>query len=124
VLCSSVQQFVGASMGTSNLKIPSKNSNGEEETLPSRACCVIVEFIAGGTLKQYLIKNRKKKLAYKVVVQLALDLARGYVLLDHLYSNKTYILLKQIHCFPKNAVFIIYTRRKLFTEMLNQRICY
>lgn len=112
-------------MGTSNLKIPSKNSNGEEETLPSRACCVIVEFISGGTLKQYLIKNRRKKLAYKVVVQLALDLARGYVLFEHLDSNKTaYILLIQIHCFPKNAVFIIYTRRKSFTEMLNQRICY
>ncbi|XP_047179614.1 serine/threonine-protein kinase STY13-like isoform X1 [Vigna umbellata] len=80
-----VTKFVGASMGTSNLKIPSKNSNGEEETLPSRACCVIVEFISGGTLKQYLIKNRRKKLAYKVVVQLALDLARG---LHYLHSKK------------------------------------
>jgi hypothetical protein len=65
-------------MGTSNLKIPSKNSsNDDQETLPSRACCVIVEFLPGGTLKQYLIRNRRKKLAYKVVVQLALDLARG-----------------------------------------------
>ncbi|WVZ11112.1 hypothetical protein V8G54_015642 [Vigna mungo] len=84
-----VTKFVGASMGTSNLKIPSKNSNGEEETLPSRACCVIVEFISGGTLKQYLIKNRRKKLAYKVVVQLALDLARGYVLFEHLDNVKS-----------------------------------
>jgi hypothetical protein len=65
-------------MGTSNLKIPSKNSStDDQETLPSRACCVIVEFLPGGTLKQYLIRNRRKKLAYKVVVQLALDLARG-----------------------------------------------
>lgn len=65
-------------MGTSNLKIPTKNSSTDnQETLPSRACCVIVEFLTGGTLKQYLIKNRRKKLAYKIVVQLALDLSRG-----------------------------------------------
>ncbi|KAL5061140.1 hypothetical protein RYX36_032744, partial [Vicia faba] len=72
-------------MGTSNLKIPSKNSTNNQETLPSRACCVIVEFLTGGTLKQYLIKNRRKKLAYKIVVQLALDLSRG---LSYLHSKK------------------------------------
>ena len=81
-----VTKFVGASMGTSNLKIPSKNSStDDQETLPSRACCVIVEFLTGGTLKQYLIRNRRKKLAYRVVVQLALDLARG---LSYLHSKK------------------------------------
>lgn len=64
-------------MGTSNLKIPSKNPTNDPESLPSRACCVIVEFLPGGTLKQYLIKNRRKKLPYKIVVQLALDLSRG-----------------------------------------------
>ncbi len=73
-----LQQFVGASMGTSNLKIPTKNSStNNQESLPSRACCVIVEFLPGGTLKQYLIRNRRKKLAYRIVVQLALDLSRG-----------------------------------------------
>ncbi|XP_058778475.1 serine/threonine-protein kinase STY13-like [Vicia villosa] len=80
-----VTKFVGASMGTSNLKIPSKNPTDNQETLPSRACCVIVEFLTGGTLKQYLIKNRRKKLAYKIVVQLALDLSRG---LSYLHSKK------------------------------------
>jgi hypothetical protein len=71
-------QFVGASMGTTDLKIPTNSSNGGARTnLPTRACCVVVEYLAGGTLKQYLIKNRRRKLAYKVVVQLALDLARG-----------------------------------------------
>lgn len=65
-------------MGTSDLKIPSKNSSSDgPNSHPSRACCVVVEFQAGGTLKQYLIKNRKKKLALKVVIQLALDLSRG-----------------------------------------------
>ncbi|OMO85637.1 hypothetical protein COLO4_21530 [Corchorus olitorius] len=81
-----VTKFVGASMGTSNLKIPSKNPSGDgQSTLPSRACCVVVEYLPCGTLKQYLIRNRRKKLAYKVVVQLALDLSRG---LSYLHSRK------------------------------------
>lgn len=62
-------------MGTSNLKIPTTNS--DQNPLPPRACCVVVEYLAGGTLKQYLIRNRRKKLALKVVIQLALDLSRG-----------------------------------------------
>ncbi|ONK68461.1 uncharacterized protein A4U43_C05F11860 [Asparagus officinalis] len=45
--------------------------------MPTSVCCVVVEYLAGGTLKTYLIKNRRRKLAFKVVVQLALDLARG-----------------------------------------------
>lgn len=66
-------------MGTSNLKIPS--DAGGQNPLPSKACCVIVEFVHGGTLKQFLMKNRRSKLAYRVVIQLALDLARGCVTL-------------------------------------------
>ncbi|KAG6435577.1 hypothetical protein SASPL_100451 [Salvia splendens] len=80
-----VTRFVGASMGTSHLKIPSKNPSDGYTTLPSRACCVLVDFVSGGTLKSYLYKNRNKKLAFKVVVQLALDLARG---LSYLHSKK------------------------------------
>lgn len=65
-------------MGTSELKIPPKNpSSNVRSDLPARACCVVVEFLPGGTLKQFLIKNRRKKLAYKIVIQLALDLSRG-----------------------------------------------
>nr|AMM42818.1 LRR-RLK [Vernicia fordii] len=79
-----VTKFVGASMGTSNLKVPIKDSDGQE-SFPSRACCVVVDYLAGGTLKQYLIRNRRKKLAYKVVIQLALDLSRG---LSYLHSKK------------------------------------
>lgn len=81
-----VTSFVGASMGTSNLKIPMKSGSTESITdLPARACCVVVEFLAGGTLKKYLYANRKKKLAFKIVVQLALDLARG---LNYLHTQK------------------------------------
>ncbi|XP_031478614.1 serine/threonine-protein kinase STY13-like [Nymphaea colorata] len=81
-----VTKFVGASMGTSELKIPSRSSsiNGHE-AIPARACCVVVEYLPGGTLKQFLIKNRRRKLAYKIVIQLALDLARG---LSYLHSRK------------------------------------
>lgn len=65
-------------MGTSNLKIPADESpNGGQSPTSSQACCVVVEYLPGGTLKQYLIRNRRNKLAFKVVVQLALDLARG-----------------------------------------------
>ncbi|KAL3326077.1 hypothetical protein AABB24_036999 [Solanum stoloniferum] len=80
-----VTKFVGASMGTSNLKILSKNPSEGYTTLPSRACCVLVEFLHGGTLKKYLYKNRKKKLPFKIVIQLALDLSRG---LSYLHSEK------------------------------------
>ncbi|EEF45253.1 serine/threonine-protein kinase STY13 [Ricinus communis] len=80
-----VTRFIGASMGTSNLKIPSKNPSEDQTSFPSRACCVVVEYLAGGTLKQYLIRNRRKKLAFKIVIQLALDLSRG---LSYLHSKK------------------------------------
>ncbi|KAL8214963.1 hypothetical protein R6Q57_004412 [Mikania cordata] len=81
-----VTKFVGASMGTSDLKIPSNNaSNSGHNSLPSRACCVVVEYLPGGTLKKYLIRNSRKKLSFKIVVQLALDLSRG---LSYLHSKK------------------------------------
>ncbi|PKA48801.1 Serine/threonine-protein kinase HT1 [Apostasia shenzhenica] len=76
-----VTKFVGASMGTADLKIPSN----VQHSFPTRACCVVVEYLPGGTLKQYLIKNSRRKLPYKIVIQLALDLARG---LSYLHSKK------------------------------------
>ncbi|KAL3849890.1 hypothetical protein ACJIZ3_011772 [Penstemon smallii] len=73
-----VTKFDGASMGTSNLKIPLQGTlSSSFNSLPSGACCVVVEYIPGGTLKKFLFKNSMKKLAFKVVIQLALDLARG-----------------------------------------------
>ncbi|CAH8387984.1 unnamed protein product [Eruca vesicaria subsp. sativa] len=78
-----VTKFVGASMGTTNLKIPS--SAEVESSLPQRACCVVVEYLPGGTLKQYLFRNRRRKLAIRIVVQLALDLSRG---LSYLHSER------------------------------------
>lgn len=69
-------QFIGATMGSSELNVQTENG---QISMPSNICCVVVEYLAGGALKNYLIKNRRKKLAFKVVVQIALDLARGYV---------------------------------------------
>lgn len=81
-----VTKFIGASMGTTNLKIPSQSATSDSHnSLPSRACCVVVEYLPGGTLKKFLIRNKRKKLAFKVVIQIALDLARG---LSYLHSKK------------------------------------
>ncbi|KAL6540775.1 Serine threonine-protein kinase [Orobanche minor] len=81
------QHFVGASMGTSNLKIPSQNPMSDSRNSPpSRACCVVVvEYLPGETLKKYLTRNRRKKLAFKIVIRLAFDLSSG---LSYLHSKK------------------------------------
>ncbi|KAF4370172.1 hypothetical protein F8388_007313 [Cannabis sativa] len=73
-----VTKFIGASMGISKLEVPSTNSlNGCQVSYISNACCVLAEYLPGGTLKNYLFKNRRTKLAFKIVIQLALDMARG-----------------------------------------------
>ncbi|KAG6745998.1 hypothetical protein POTOM_050508 [Populus tomentosa] len=75
-------QFIGATMGSADLQIQTANG---QIGMPNNICCVVVEYLAGGALKSYLIKNRRRKLAFKVVVELALDLARG---LNYLHSQK------------------------------------
>ncbi|CAI9787291.1 unnamed protein product [Fraxinus pennsylvanica] len=77
-----VTKFIGATVGSSDLSLQTENGH---IGMPSNICCVIVEYLPGGALKSYLIKNRRKKLAFKVVVQMALDLARG---LSYLHSEK------------------------------------
>ncbi|XP_004241510.1 serine/threonine-protein kinase 52 [Solanum lycopersicum] len=77
-----VTKFIGATMGASGLNIQTENGH---IGMPSNICCVVVEYLPGGALKSYLIKNRRKKLAFKVVVQIALDLARG---LSYLHTQK------------------------------------
>ncbi|EOY02369.1 Kinase superfamily protein isoform 5 [Theobroma cacao] len=77
-----VTKFIGATMGSSELNIQTENGH---IGMPSNVCCVVVEYCPGGALKSYLIKNRRRKLAFKVVIQLALDLARG---LSYIHSKK------------------------------------
>ncbi|RRT74634.1 hypothetical protein B296_00009482 [Ensete ventricosum] len=76
-----VTKFVGASVGTTGLKIPQKDSTSSvHASLPARECCaVVVEYLPGGTLKRYLIRNSERKLAYKNVIRLASDLSKGYL---------------------------------------------
>ncbi|KAK7280088.1 hypothetical protein RJT34_25150 [Clitoria ternatea] len=78
-----VTKFIGASMGSSNPTIPLPIH--VQDYLPSKACCIITEFLPGGTLKHYLLRNKSNKLAYKVVIQLALNLSRG---LSYLHSKR------------------------------------
>ncbi|XP_047326085.1 serine/threonine-protein kinase STY13-like [Impatiens glandulifera] len=80
-----IAKFVGASMGTTDLSIPSSsNSTPSNSSSTSKTCCVVVEYLPGGTVKNYLIKNSRKKLTLKVVIKLALDLSRG---LSYLHSK-------------------------------------
>ncbi|KAM3278020.1 hypothetical protein ACQJBY_045727 [Aegilops geniculata] len=79
-----VTKFVGASMGTSQLKIPAGKKGGSSHG-PGQRCVVVVEYQHGGTLKTLLFQHRDKKLPYKKVVQLALDMARG---LSYLHAQK------------------------------------
>ncbi|OAY82700.1 Serine/threonine-protein kinase HT1 [Ananas comosus] len=77
-----VTKFIGAIVGARDLNIQTENGH---LGMPSNICCVVVEYLPGGALKTFLIKNRRRKLAFKVVIQLALDLARG---LSYLHSKK------------------------------------
>ncbi|XP_074558236.1 serine/threonine-protein kinase 52-like [Curcuma longa] len=77
-----VTKFIGATIGATNLNMQTENGH---LGMPSNVCCVIVEYLAGGTLKSFLIKHHRRKLTFKVVIQIALDLARG---LSYLHSKK------------------------------------
>ncbi|KAK6931069.1 Protein kinase domain, partial [Dillenia turbinata] len=51
----------------------------------SRTGCIVLEHLRGGSLRSYLNKNCKTKLPFNVVLELALDLAKG---LSFLHSKK------------------------------------
>ncbi|KDP26574.1 hypothetical protein JCGZ_17732 [Jatropha curcas] len=76
-----ITQFIGAVTGTSEIEFQTQSAQiGTRVNI----CCLVTEYQSGGTLKSYLIKNRIKKLPFKNVMQLALDLARG---LSYLHSK-------------------------------------
>jgi len=86
-----ILQFIGATMGASGLQLQTESG---PLAMPNNICCVVVEYLPGGALKSYLIKNRRRKLTFKIVVQLALDLARGYIIFSllSLPSQVVYLL--------------------------------
>lgn len=63
-------------MGLSQLQIVT--DNGRPCGIPSNGCCVVEEYLPAGNLRNYLVKKRRTKLAFKVVIQLALDVVKGY----------------------------------------------
>ncbi|GKB01224.1 serine/threonine-protein kinase STY13-like protein [Tanacetum coccineum] len=77
-----VTKFISASMGTSELNVPSDEG---QNCLRDGSCCVVVEYVLGGTLQKYLIEYFKRKLSFMTVVKISLDLARG---LSFLHSKK------------------------------------
>ncbi|GLT25098.1 hypothetical protein SLA2020_002500 [Shorea laevis] len=54
--------------------------------MDSTNCHIVSEYLCGGGVKYYLQQNRGRKLPFKTVIQLGLDLARG---LSYLHSKKT-----------------------------------
>ncbi|KAK9119672.1 hypothetical protein Scep_017765 [Stephania cephalantha] len=77
-----VAKFIGAIIGNSNLNIETENGL---MGIPSNVCCVVIDNFPDDDLKSYLTKNRKTRLPFEVIIQLALDLARG---LHYLHSKK------------------------------------
>eukprot|EP00897_Mesotaenium_endlicherianum_P004725 jgi/Mesen1/4280/ME000022S03569 len=81
-----VTQFYGAIVGGSKgFDIPSTATGHDGRLLvDGHVCCVVLEYESGGNLKTLLNHNRNKKLPFKMVIQLALDAARG---LAYLHSK-------------------------------------
>ncbi|KAL5205235.1 hypothetical protein ABZP36_033444 [Zizania latifolia] len=90
-----ITKFIGTSMGTTNLMIPLSDDDGATSSSgstrnngdmppPDRTCCVMVKFLAGGTLKSHLINHMDSKLPYNERP----DMAEVVRLLEALDTNK------------------------------------
>lgn len=61
-------------MGSSNHIVNPNGVEGLSMEVPPNTC-VVVEYLARGTTKSYLIKKCRRKLNFFVVIHLALDLS-------------------------------------------------
>ncbi|KAI3824011.1 hypothetical protein L1987_05458 [Smallanthus sonchifolius] len=75
-----VTKMIGATM---SMKTNSGHKNKKSKTESN--FCIVSEYVKGGSLRSYLLKNRDKKLPMKTVFQFALDIAKG---LSYLHSKK------------------------------------
>lgn len=81
---SNIAKFIGAIKKNNMSEIKMKCQKGV--VLPVDGCCIVVEYVPGGTLRSYLSKRTmKKKLPLDTIIQLALDVAKG---LSYLHSEK------------------------------------
>ncbi|OAE24267.1 hypothetical protein AXG93_1528s1170 [Marchantia polymorpha subsp. ruderalis] len=84
-----ITSFVGAWAGGKEFEIPAQNVGWKGTfTFKSATCCVLMEFVSGGSVRNFWINSRRagrRRLPYNTVIQLALDTARG---LAYLHSKK------------------------------------
>ncbi|XWS34814.1 hypothetical protein CRYUN_Cryun21dG0069800 [Craigia yunnanensis] len=69
-----IVKLIGAKIHEPEFRLRRDN---HEIRLLSNMSYVVVEYLSGSTLKSFLSKNQENKLALKIVIQLALHLARG-----------------------------------------------
>ncbi|XP_076904804.1 serine/threonine-protein kinase 54-like [Bidens hawaiensis] len=68
--------------------IMSMTTNSRNKSMKSRiksSFCIVSEYVKGGSLRSYILKNRTKRLPVKIVFQFALDIAKG---LSYLHSKR------------------------------------
>ncbi|XP_055817352.1 serine/threonine-protein kinase STY13-like isoform X2 [Solanum dulcamara] len=69
---SNITKFIGAIKKNNMSEIKMKCQNGSVN-----GCCIVVEYVGGGTLRSYLSKyTMKKELPLDTIVQLAMDVAK------------------------------------------------
>nr|XP_025884468.1 serine/threonine-protein kinase STY13-like [Solanum lycopersicum] len=84
---SNIAEFIGAIKKTNVSKIKIKCKKCANVLSTNGYCCIVVEYVGGGTLQSYLYKHTilKKKLPLDTTIQVALDVAKG---LNYIHSNK------------------------------------
>ncbi|XP_027078790.1 serine/threonine-protein kinase STY13-like [Coffea eugenioides] len=78
-----IARFIGATKKAANLTI-NKQGRGKS-CMPRMACCMVAEYVHGGTLRSFLRRKRCRKLPLDTVIWLALEVAKG---LSYLHSQK------------------------------------
>ncbi|GAV77672.1 Pkinase_Tyr domain-containing protein, partial [Cephalotus follicularis] len=76
-----IAKLIGATLDTTAIRF---YNDKDQIVMPTCKPCIVVEYLLGGTLKSYLKNNLGKKLALQIVIQFALDIAKG---LSYLHSK-------------------------------------
>ncbi|CAH9126349.1 unnamed protein product [Cuscuta epithymum] len=76
-----VAKFIGGIRSLSKVNIMPKHTF----RVPKNGYCLVVEYLAGGSLREHLSRHRTKKLSERDIVHFAIDIAKG---LCYLHSKK------------------------------------